>query len=76
MSEEHAELVVQPQAFLQGSLGKKVDVQLKWDTSITGTLRSFDEYMNLRLVDAEFQGQSVSDLVLRCNNILFVSACE
>lgn len=67
---------MQPQAFLQKSLGKRVDVQLKWDTNITGTLRSFDEYMNLRLVDAEFQGSSISDLVLRCNNILFVSASE
>ena len=76
MSEEHAQLIVQPQAFLEQSLGKRVEVQLKWDTSIAGTLRSFDEYMNLRLVDAEFQGQAVSDLVLRCNNVLFVSACE
>lgn len=54
MSEEHAQLIVQPQAFLEQSLGKRVEVQLKWDTSIAGTLRSFDEYMNLRLVDAEF----------------------
>ena len=76
MSDEHAELVVLPQAFLEKALGKRVDVQLKWDTSVAGTLRSFDEYMNLRLVDAEFRGAAVSDMVIRCNNILFVSACE
>ncbi|CAL5998039.1 LSM_domain protein [Hexamita inflata] len=64
--------IVTPKLLLQTQIGKQITVELKWNSQITGILQSFDEYMNLRLKDATFGDQTISDMLLRCNNVLYI----
>lgn len=53
-------------------MGKTVKVFLKQQKEIIGQLESFDEYMNLRLKSALFQDRILNDVLVRCNNVLFI----
>ncbi|KAJ2738708.1 Manganese transporter smf1 [Coemansia sp. BCRC 34301] len=69
---------VNPRPFLQSLIGKPVISRLKWGQEYKGLLASIDSYMNLQLVNAEeFQdgnsmGELRGELLIRCNNILYV----
>ncbi|KAJ2350476.1 Manganese transporter smf1 [Coemansia sp. RSA 2671] len=69
---------VNPRPFLQSLIGKPVISRLKWGQEYKGLLASIDSYMNLQLVKAEeFQdgnsmGELPGELLIRCNNILYV----
>lgn len=39
---------------------------------ILGILTSFDEYMNLRLKNCVLNEQALNDVVIRCNNIIYI----
>ena len=52
-------------------------VRLKWGIEYQGKLVSFDKYMNLQLKDSEevIAGQTtgkLGEILIRCNNVLFV----
>ncbi|KAJ2770779.1 hypothetical protein IWQ56_002040 [Coemansia nantahalensis] len=69
---------VNPRPFLQSLVSKLAVVRLKWGQEYKGILTSTDQYMNIQLADAEeFQdGNSLGvlpgDLLVRCNNVLYV----
>ncbi|KAJ2453964.1 Manganese transporter smf1 [Coemansia sp. RSA 2424] len=69
---------VNPRPFLQSLIGKPVIARLKWGQEYKGLLASIDSYMNLQLINAEeFQdgnsmGELPGELLIRCNNILYV----
>ncbi|KAJ2704264.1 Bud site selection protein 6 [Coemansia sp. IMI 203386] len=69
---------VNPRPFLQSQIGSPVVVQLKWGQEYKGVLSSIDSYMNLQLANAEeFQdgnstGELQGELLIRCNNVLYV----
>ena len=66
-----------PKPFLADCIGKPVCVKLKWGMEYKGILTSFDDYMNLQLtntyewINEENRGL-LGDVVIRCNNVLYV----
>ncbi|TGZ84087.1 small nuclear ribonucleo protein SmF [Ascodesmis nigricans] len=73
---------VNPRPMLQGLIDKPVLVRLKWgETEYRGTLVSVDSYMNLQLsgteefVDGKSTG-SLGQVLIRCNNVLWISAAK
>jgi len=68
---------VNPKPFLTKLTGKEVAVKLKWGLEYRGKLKSFDDYMNLQLLEAEefsdgnFKGH-LGEILIRCNNVLYV----
>lgn len=62
---------------LKTSLEDRVSVLLQNNSSITGLLASFDEHMNLILINAEETGHSLNRffplLVIRGDSIIFVT---
>ncbi|KAK9456147.1 hypothetical protein V1511DRAFT_509958 [Dipodascopsis uninucleata] len=73
---------INPKPFLQDLTGKDVVVRLKWGrTEYRGTLISVDSYMNMQLdntiefVDGEDKG-TLGEVMIRCNNVLWVSAAD
>ncbi|KAJ2160008.1 Manganese transporter smf1 [Coemansia sp. RSA 552] len=73
---------VNPMPFLQSLVGKPIVVRLKWGQEYKGSLASTDQYMNFQLINAEeFQngnsmGQLPGELLIRCNNVLYVGECK
>ena len=74
--------IVNPKPFLTDLAGKAVNVKLKWGMEYTGTLLSFDSYMNLQLGDTEEIGAdgiskgTLGEVLIRCNNVLYVRAVQ
>lgn len=72
---------VNPKPFLNGLVGRRVAIKLKWGLTYKGTLVSYDDYMNFRLSQSEewkgkdFKG-ALGDLLVRCNNVLYVQEIE
>ena len=70
-----------PIPFLYELIGKNIIVRLKWGIEYKGVLVSFDKYMNLQLREAEeiinneIKG-SLGEIIIRCNNVLFVKEYE
>ena len=64
--------IITPKQELESALGSQVLVYLKSNQTIEGQLQSFDEYMNLRMRDCVFEGHKIADLLLRCNNVLYI----
>ena len=70
-----------PIPFLYELIGKSVLIRLKWGIEYKGVLVSFDKYMNIQLREAEeiinneIKG-SLGEIIIRCNNILFVKEYE
>lgn len=68
--------VVNPRPFISQCVGKEVCVRLKWNIEYSGTLVSSDEHFNFELRDAQERvGDAVhpvGDVVVRCNNVLFL----
>ncbi|KXA90154.1 hypothetical protein AKJ62_01600 [candidate division MSBL1 archaeon SCGC-AAA259D14] len=68
----------QPREFLENCLGDKVKVELKRGGLVRGELKSFDEYLNLKLVDARKTKNGPTDrkfksLIIRGSNVVFIS---
>ena len=75
--QDYQELLINPKPFLNELLDKNVIVRLKWGIEYQGKLVSFDKYMNLQLKDTEevIAGQTtgkLGEILIRCNNVLFV----
>ncbi len=74
--------IVNPKPFLTDLAGKAVNVKLKWGMEYTGTLLSFDSYMNLQLGDTQEIGTdgigkgTLGEVLIRCNNVLYVRAVQ
>ena len=70
-----------PIPFLYELIGKSIIVRLKWGIEYKGVLVSFDKYMNFQLREAEeiinneIKG-SLGEIIIRCNNVLFVKEYE
>lgn len=72
---------VNPKPFLADLTGKSVNVRLKWGMEYVGYLVSTDAYMNLQLANTKefINGQETGELgevLIRCNNVLFIRAAE
>ena len=70
--------IINPNIFLRNSIGKRLNVKLKWGMVYRGTLKSFDTYMNLNLNKTEewIDGKRIGELgnvLIRCNNIAFIA---
>ena len=71
-------MTVRPFDFLNDSIGKAVLIQLKGDVQVRGTLKAFDQHMNIALEGAEQLENSevkkkFDKIVLRGDNVLFIS---
>lgn len=66
-----------PKPFLTALTGTSVIVKLKWGMEYKGLLMSIDSYMNLQLgnteefIEGEFTG-NLGEVLIRCNNVLYV----
>lgn len=66
-----------PRPFLSSLVGRGVRIKLKWGLEYQGVLKSFDNYLNFQLIDAEefqddtFKGK-LGEILIRCNNVLYV----
>jgi small nuclear ribonucleoprotein F len=72
---------VNPKPFLNEATGNPLLVRLKWGNEYKGVLVSVDSYMNLLLSNTEeyIDGQStgvLGQVLIRCNNILYVKRLE
>ena len=64
--------------FLNDLIGKIVVIKLKWGMEYKGILKSRDQYMNFLLSNAEewMNGKKkgdVGEVLIRCNNVLYIS---
>ena len=72
---------VNPKPFLNGLTGETVNVKLKWGHEYKGVLVATDQYMNLQLanteeyIDGSLTG-NLGEVLVRCNNILYIRAAE
>ena len=70
-----------PRPYINELVGKKILVRLKWGMSYTGYLVSVDQYMNVQLdkavefIDEQNKGP-LGEILIRCNNILYISGIE
>ena len=67
-----------PFDLLNSAMDKSVLVQLKGDKQLRGTLKTFDQHMNLVLNDAEELENDkvktkIGSVIIRGDNILYVS---
>jgi len=72
---------VNPKPFLADLTGKSVSVKLKWGMEYVGYLVSTDAYMNLQLANTKefINGEETGELgevLIRCNNVLFIRAAQ
>lgn len=73
---------VNPKPFLQELTGKPVMIRLKWGQEYKGYLVSVDSYMNLQLanteefVDGVSSGGTLGEVLIRCNNVLYIRGLE
>ncbi|OCK97629.1 small nuclear ribonucleoprotein SmF [Cenococcum geophilum 1.58] len=73
---------VNPRPMLQALVNEEVLVRLKWgQTEYKGRLVSVDSYMNIQLAGTEefVDGKSTGSLgqvLIRCNNVLWISAAN
>ncbi len=57
--------------------GKSVIVKLKWGHEYKGTLLNYDDYFNIQMKNVEewmndqLKG-SISEILIRCNNVLYI----
>jgi small nuclear ribonucleoprotein F len=70
--------IINPKNFLLGLINKNIIVKLKWGIEYKGKLVSIDEYINLRIYNTEewvdgIKIGSLGEVVIRCNNILFIA---
>ncbi|CAK5040192.1 unnamed protein product [Meloidogyne enterolobii] len=70
-----------PKPFLNALAGKPIICKLKWGMEYRGILVSVDGYMNLHLANSEeyIDGTNtgaLGEILIRCNNILWVSAAD
>ncbi|KAH0282932.1 small nuclear ribonucleo protein SmF [Aureobasidium namibiae CBS 147.97] len=68
-----------PRPMLQSLVSDEVRIRLKWGQEYTGLLVSVDSYMNIQLSNAEEwidgkSGGSLGQVLIRCNNVLWISA--
>ena len=69
---------VNPKPFLNDLTGKPVIAKLKWGMEYKGILVSVDNYVNIRMENAEewVDGSQIGylgEVLIRCNNILYIS---
>lgn len=67
-----------PSRFLEMHLGKRVEINLKDGSAITGTLAGFDEHLNMVIAEADELGREgrkrhLGEVVLRGSNVVGVS---
>ncbi|KAL3095575.1 hypothetical protein niasHS_000988 [Heterodera schachtii] len=70
-----------PKPFLNNLTGKPIICKLKWGMEYRGILMSIDGYMNLHLANTEeyIDGTNtgaLGEVLIRCNNVLWISAAE
>lgn len=72
-------MALNPKPFLESLKGQRVVVRLKWaETDYTGTLESYDSYMNLQLrnadeiINKEKKG-TLDEVLIRCNNVMWIA---
>lgn len=68
-----------PNTFLQGALGKEVQVRLNSGIDYIGVLSCLDGYMNIALEDSKEYVNGVlknnyGDAFIRGNNVLYIAA--
>jgi small nuclear ribonucleoprotein (snRNP)-like protein len=72
--------MVMPQNLLDVSLEKMVTIILKDGRSIEGTLKGYDEYMNMVIDDCEEekndQKRKLGKVILRGNNVVSITPRE
>ena len=74
------QILINPKPFLLTLINKPVLIRLKWGIEYKGILVSYDKYMNFQLknteeiIDSQITG-SLGDVLVRCNNVLFVKEC-
>ena len=74
------QILINPKPFLLTLINKPVLIRLKWGIEYKGILVSYDKYMNFQLknteeiIDNQITG-SLGDVLVRCNNVLFVKEC-
>jgi small nuclear ribonucleoprotein F len=71
-------ITINPKFFLEKLTNKYVLIKLKWGMEYKGILKSFDRYMNILLNKTEEWTKNekvgyLDDVLIRCNNILFIS---
>ncbi|PAV81901.1 hypothetical protein WR25_19813 [Diploscapter pachys] len=72
---------INPKPFLNGLIGKQVNVKLKWGMEYKGVLVAIDGYMNLQLahadeyVDGQHRG-NLGEILIRCNNVLYIGGTD
>jgi small nuclear ribonucleoprotein F len=69
---------INPKPFLNIQINKRILVKLKWGMEYKGVLKSFDNYMNILLIETEEWNKNekigyLDEILIRCNNILFIS---
>jgi small nuclear ribonucleoprotein F len=69
---------ISPRSFVKTLIGQTIVVKLKWNMEYRGRLISSDSYLNIRLSQAEewLEREKVGylgDMVIRCNNIKYIS---
>ncbi|CAF0742565.1 unnamed protein product [Rotaria sordida] len=70
-----------PRPYINELVGKKILVRLKWGMTYVGVLVSVDQYMNVQLgnaveyIDEQNKGP-LGEILIRCNNILYISGID
>ncbi|MFM7858757.1 MAG: LSM domain-containing protein, partial [Flammeovirgaceae bacterium] len=59
--------------FLKKLDNQIVNVKLNSNETITGTFKCMDGALNIVLSDVELDGQLLSDVMIRGNNVLYIS---
>ncbi|CAG7561040.1 uncharacterized protein FIESC28_10972 [Fusarium coffeatum] len=73
---------INPRPMLENLVSKQVLVRLKWgEVEYKGTLVSIDSYMNIQLSGteeyiADKPTGSLGQVLIRCNNVLWVRAAD
>jgi small nuclear ribonucleoprotein F len=68
------QFIVNPRPFLMDLTGQTVKVKLKWGMEYQGKLESADAYMNLQLTSTDEYLGYLGEVLIRCNNVLYIVA--